>query len=79
VFLAAGSARGADWTWRSTLGKEPVVPDQFDVNLEDSDLLTEVELVADLMVAATETDGHLSQDQIDTILGVVVPSPRAPG
>lgn len=49
--------------------------DQFDVTLEDSDLLGEVELTTNLIIAASEVDEHLSVDQIDRILGVV-PFPR---
>ena len=51
------------------------VHDQFDVTLEDSDLLGEVELTTNLIIAASESDDHLSEDQIDEILGVV-PTPR---
>jgi hypothetical protein len=46
------------------------VHDQFDVTLEDDDLLGEVELTTTLMIAASETDEHLSQGEIDQILGV---------
>ncbi len=49
--------------------------DQFDVTLEDGDLLGEVELTTTLIIAATEADEHLSQDTIDQLLGVS-PSPR---
>ncbi|WP_460834977.1 hypothetical protein [Nocardioides hungaricus] len=49
--------------------------DQFDVTLEDSDLLGEVELTTNLIIAASESDEHLSEAQIDQILGVV-PEPR---
>jgi hypothetical protein len=57
-------------------GKELVVPgDQFDFNLVDGDLLAEVELVTSLIVAATESDEHLSSAQIDKLLGVI-PEPR---
>jgi len=52
------------------------VPDQFDVSLEDSDLLGEVELTTNLIIAASETDEHLSDAEIDEILGVV-PLPPA--
>ena len=45
--------------------------DQFDVSLEDSDLLVEVEMTTNLIIAASESDEALSQDQIDAILGVV--------
>ena len=50
--------------------------DQFDVTLEDADLLGEVELTTSLIIAATEADDHLSADEIDRILGVV-PEPRS--
>jgi hypothetical protein len=46
------------------------VHDQFDVSLEDSDLLGEVELTTNLIIAASESDGDLTQEQIDAILGV---------
>jgi hypothetical protein len=55
--------------------EEPQVHDQFDVTLEDADLLGEVELTTNLIIAASESDDHLSADQIDQILGVV-PQPR---
>ena len=48
----------------------PFVPDQFDVSLEDSDLLGEVELTTNLIIAASETDEHLTDAEIDEILGV---------
>lgn len=48
--------------------------DQFDVTLEDSDLLGEVELTTNLIIAASESDEHLSVAEIDLILGV---EPRA--
>ena len=50
--------------------------DQFDVTLEDADLLGEVELTTNLIIAASEADDHLSADEIDRILGIV-PEPRA--
>ncbi|HEY2880554.1 hypothetical protein [Nocardioides sp.] len=50
------------------------MPDQFDVSLEDSDLLGEVELTTNLIIAASETDEHLSAAEIDEILGVVPPA-----
>ncbi|HVX53834.1 hypothetical protein [Nocardioides sp.] len=45
--------------------------DQFDVSLEDADLLGEVELTTNLIIAASESEGHLSVEEIDAILGVV--------
>jgi hypothetical protein len=52
--------------------------DQFDVTLEDADLLGEVELTTNLIIAASESEEHLSQAEIDRILGVDVrpPEPR---
>ena len=44
--------------------------DQFDVTLEDADLLGEVELTTNLIIAASEADERLSAEQIDRILGV---------
>ena len=44
--------------------------DQFDVTLEDSDLLGEVELTTNLIIAASEAGEHLSTAEIDKILGV---------
>ena len=54
--------------------------DQFDISLEDSDLLSEVELTTNLIIAASESDGPLSVDDIDRILGVrpPAPAPRQP-
>lgn len=49
--------------------------DQFDVTLQDDVLLSEVQLTADLMVAAGESADALSLEQIDAILGV---RPRTP-
>ena len=44
--------------------------DQFDVTLEDADLLGEVELTTNLIIAASEADEHLTTAEIDQILGV---------
>lgn len=51
--------------------------DQFDVTLEDVDLLGEVELTTNLIIAASESEEHLSVEEIDRILGVV-PQPPQP-
>ena len=44
--------------------------DQFDVRLQDDELLHEVELTANLIVAANQTAEVLSPSEIDNILGV---------
>ena len=46
------------------------VHDEFDVTLEDADLLGEVELTTNLIIAASEADEHLSIGEIDEILGL---------
>lgn len=50
--------------------KELRVHDPLDVSLEDGDLLGEVELTTNLIVAASESDEHLTDDEIDKILGI---------
>jgi hypothetical protein len=50
--------------------------DPFDVRLEDYELLDEVELTASLIVAANQSESHMSVVEIDQVLGVV-PRPRA--
>ena len=64
---AAGGGPDA-WT-------EVCVHDQFDVTLEDGDLLGEVELTTTLIIAASESEDHLSPEEIDRLLGV---EPRRP-
>jgi hypothetical protein len=51
-------------------GRSSVMDDQLDVPLEDAELLAEVELTTNLIIAATESDASLSQDEVDRILGV---------
>lgn len=53
------------------------VSDQFDVTLEDGDLLREVELTMNLMVAASDSDDRLPIEEIDRILGVEKRPPAA--
>ena len=52
-----------------------VVFDPFDVSLVDGDLMGEVELTTMLIVAATDSEGPLSREEIDHLLGVT-PVPR---
>ena len=66
---------GAFWKQVSGTGAWTVrrganVHDQFDVTLEDGDLLGEVELTTTLIIAASEADEHLTQAEIDHLLGV---------
>lgn len=50
--------------------------DRLDVPLEDGDLLDEVELTTNLMIAATASEGPLSIEEIDAVLGVVAIPPQ---
>jgi len=51
-------------------GGSILVDDQLNVPLEDSELLAEVELTTNLIIAASEAGSALDQDQIDTLLGL---------
>jgi len=44
--------------------------DQLNVPLEDVELLDEVELTTNLIIAASEAEGELPQVEIDRLLGV---------
>ena len=55
---------------RTCVDKGGRVHDQFDVTLEDGDLLGEVELTTTLIIAASECEGRLSAEEIDELLGV---------
>nr|WP_284289347.1 hypothetical protein [Angustibacter aerolatus] len=63
-----GPSRGAEQGWKG----QPRLTDTHDP-LRDEHLEDEIEMVGDLVVAATGATGPLTQDQIDAVLGV---SPR---
>ena len=44
--------------------------DQLNVPLEDTELLAEVELTTNLIIAASESECSLSQDEVDQVLGL---------
>jgi hypothetical protein len=44
--------------------------DQLNVPLEDAELLAEVELTTNLIIAASEADASMDQADIDRLLGV---------
>jgi hypothetical protein len=52
--------------------------DQLDVPLEDAELLAEVELTTNLIIAASESDRALPQAEIDRLLGVEAVRPTIP-
>ena len=55
-------------------GRSGAVDDQLNVPLEDSELLAEVELTTNLIIAASESDATLAQDDIDRLLGIEPPT-----
>ncbi len=52
--------------------------DPLDVPLVDAVFLAELELTTTLIVAANQSGGRLSQDEIDVLLGVRPPPQRGP-
>jgi hypothetical protein len=53
--------------------RSSVMDDQLNVPLEDAELLAEVELTTNLIIAASEAGATLTQQEVDEILGVEVP------
>lgn len=49
--------------------------DQLDVHVHDDQVLDEIEMMTNLIIATSEADGPLSQTEIDEILGVRQGSP----
>lgn len=44
--------------------------DMLDVQMHDTEVLDEIEMTSNLMIAASEADGPLPQQRIDDILGL---------
>ncbi|HYO38249.1 MAG TPA: hypothetical protein VER39_01200 [Nocardioidaceae bacterium] len=49
-----------------------VMDDQLNVPLEDAELLAEVELTTNLIIAASESESLLPQSEVDRLLGLAV-------
>ena len=47
------------------------VNDQLDVTVHDTEVLSEIEMMTNLIIATSESDGPLPQPRIDEILGVL--------
>jgi hypothetical protein len=58
--------------------RSSVMDDKLNVPLEDAELLAEVELTTNLIIAASESDAILSQEQVDALLGVDTEEPQIP-
>ncbi|MDQ3485837.1 MAG: hypothetical protein M3445_10580, partial [Actinomycetota bacterium] len=50
--------------------KATSVNDQLDVTVHDTEVLDEIEMMTNLIIATSESDGPLTQVRIDAILGV---------
>lgn len=46
------------------------MPEPLDDRLRDQDALDEIEVTSNLIIAASEAKDPLTQEQIDTILGI---------
>ena len=53
-----------------TEGGRGVMEDQLNVPLEDAELLAEVELTTNLIIAASESETALPQEEVDRLLGL---------
>lgn len=47
------------------------MPEPLDSRLRDDDVLDEIELTSRLIIAASAQERHLSQREVDEILGIV--------
>ncbi len=56
------------------VGGGGTVDDQLNVPLEDAELLEEVEMTTNLIIAASEADATLTQAEVDRLLGVERPT-----
>lgn len=48
----------------------PLMPEPLDSRLRDDEALDEIEMTSRLIIAASSKDGHLSQREVDEILGI---------
>jgi hypothetical protein len=64
---------------RTPSAKEAEVGPVADIRVQDRDVLEEIELYGDLIIAASGSDGPLTTAQIDDVLGVSSDIPRQGG
>jgi hypothetical protein len=53
------------------------VNDQLDVTVHDNEILVEIDMMTNLIIATSESEEPLSQQRIDEVLGVAPTIPRA--
>jgi len=63
---------------RMRFGGHVFMDDQLNVPLEDAELLDEVELTTNLIIAASESETALPQREIDRLLGLERGAVRLP-
>jgi hypothetical protein len=49
------------------------MPEPLDSRLRDDQALDEIEMTSRLIIAASEKNAHLSQREVDEILGITTP------
>jgi hypothetical protein len=67
----SGKDSGPDTGSQQPPKGQPPVNDQLDVTVHDSEVLAEIEMMTNLIIATSESEGPLPQGQIDEILGIV--------
>jgi hypothetical protein len=60
----------ADVSTHLPVGEDMKVNDSLDVEVHDSEVLAEIELMTNLIIATSESEGPLPQQRIDEILGI---------
>jgi hypothetical protein len=68
VRTAAGRTLGSGQ--EQVVMEESHVGRELDVRLRDDEVMSEIEMTSNLMIAASEVDGPLTQAQVDAILGL---------
>lgn len=68
--MSVSRSLGLHRSTRGGHGGSTVMDDQLNVPLEDAELLAEVELTTNLIIAASESEATLAQDEVDRLLGV---------
>jgi hypothetical protein len=58
-------------------GGSVLMDDQLNVPLEDAELLAEVELTTNLIIAASEAEATLPQEVVDRLLGIDEQDPES--
>ena len=52
--------------------------ESVDNRVHDGDVIAEIQLTADLMIAASEHEGQLTEDELDALLGLRRPAGDQP-